>query len=139
MFKIGSGRHTWVAVKWPGLAEDGSKVENEIQCQITLVDRDVFQLELDREKNPDANPNHAVEFAQANTRDWKGVGDVNGNPLPFSAENFAQLIQSPAFLFGWGQAYITAWGGVSGIREGNSAPSPADGQAAGELNPPKEA
>lgn len=139
MFKIGTGRHTWVAVKWPGLAEDGTRVENEIQCQITLVDRDVFQQELQRDNDPSADPSHAVDFAKANTHDWKGVGDQDGKPLPFSAENFQLLIQSPGFLFGWGQAYMQAWAGVSGIREGNSDPSPAVGQAAGEPNPPKEA
>ncbi len=126
MFKIGSGRFTWLAVRWKGLAEDGTSVENEVDLQVELVDRPALQKQL-----ADEDPNSGEAFAKSVVRNWKGVGDAEGAPLSFSPENFQQLYDSPNFNGAFATAYLQAWQGISGIREKNSGTSPADGQAAG--------
>lgn len=134
MFKIGSGRLTWMAVKWQGLAEDGTEVQNEIQCQVDLVDRSKLGDQLKAESEGSAE---SLKFAQTVTKDWKGVGNQDGASLPYSPDNLALIFEAPGFAAGWGQAYLRAWQGVSGIREGNFATSPGAGPVAGEASPAK--
>lgn len=132
MFKIGSGRFAWIPVAWPGLLEDGSPVDNEIEMQVELVGRTELKEQLRAEREDGADP---FDFAKKVTRNWRGVGDKDGEPLAFDADNFALLFETPGFASGFGTAYMTAWQGISGIREKNSATSPADGQAAGGASP----
>lgn len=131
MFKIGSGRFTWMAVRWPGLTEDGTPLENEVELQVELVTRTRLQEQLDAEKAGGTSD----KFASEVTRNWKGVGDADGNPLPFSLENFALLFDAPGFGNHFGSAYLEAWQGISGIREKNSDPSPGAGPKAGAPSP----
>lgn len=124
MFKIGSGRFTWMAVRWPGLSEEGAALENEVELQVELVTRKRLQDQLDLEKAGEAEPE---KFAAEVTRNWKGVGDIQGAPLTFSPENFANLYDAPGFSSAFGSAYLQAWGGISGLREKNSVNSPGAG------------
>lgn len=126
MFKIGSGRFTWLAVRWPGLTDEGKPLENEVELQVELVDRPALQKQL-----ADEDPASGEAFAKSVVRNWKGVGDIHGAPLPFSPENFALLYDAPGFNGAFAVAYLNAWQGISGIREKNSEASLADGQAAG--------
>jgi hypothetical protein len=127
MFKIGTQRLAWMAVTWPGLAEDGTTVQNEIKLQVHLVDRTALVDQINAENTENQGTS---EFAEKVTTGWQGVGDKDGNPLPFSKEHFAQLCESPGFAAAFGQCYLRAWSGQSGIRSGNSEASPAAGQAA---------
>lgn len=127
MFKIDTGRHTWMAVKWPGLTEDGQPIQNAIQCKVELVDRKVLQENIRQENAGDAD---SVNFATQVTKDWREIADENGSPLSYSAENLRRAFEIPGFATGWGTAYLRAWNGQSGIAEKNSVNSPADGQPA---------
>ena len=128
MFKIGTQRLTWIAVKWNGLADDGTQIPNEVQLRVELVDRTVLREQYNSEREGERE---TLPFAQSVTKDWKHVGDADGHPLAFSPANFALLFEVPGFAQAWGTAYLAAWNGISGIREKNSATSPADGPAAG--------
>lgn len=132
MFKIGSGRFTWMAVRWPGLLEDGSTTENEVELQVELQDRAAMQAQAKAEAEGEAD---TFPFAAKVVRNWKGVGDADGQPMPFTEQNFKLLFDSPGFAPHFGHAYMQAWQGQSGIREKNSATSPDAGQAAGEASP----
>jgi hypothetical protein len=131
MFKIGSGRNTWIAVRWNGLAEDGATVENEVDLQVLLVDRARLQEQV-RAENEGGSTD---AFAREVTQNWRKVGDADGQPLPFNPANFQLLFDSPGFAVAFGSAYGAAWHGQSGIREKNSATSPDAGQPAGEPSP----
>ena len=133
MFKIGSQRLTWIAVKWQGLHDDGSPAENEIQCRVELVDLDELrdQIAVERASGQVGEMHDSLPFGLRCTKDWKEVGDADGNPLAYSTDKFEQLWNSPGFAGAWGNAYLAAWNGQSGIREKNFEASPADGQAAG--------
>lgn len=127
MFKIVSQRLTWVKVQWPALAEDGSPIENTVELQIELVNRDdlVAQIEASRMSGSTVD----YDFAARVTKDWRGVGDEQGNKLAFSADNFAKLYQAPGFAAAHGERYLKAWNGIADTREGNSEGSPAVGQS----------
>lgn len=137
MFKIGTGRTAWISVKWKGLTEEGREIDNEIDVKVDLVARSRLNAQLEAER---IDPEVTIDFAQEVTKGWRKVGDKEGTPLPFNADNFAQLLESPGFSAGWGTAYLKAWQGISGLREKNSATSPAVGSAeAGQSNPTQTA
>lgn len=138
MFKIGSQRLTWITVKWHGLADDGSQVENEIECQVHLVDRSELQAQMEAERKGDLA---AIDkFCHRVTQDWKGVGNVDGEPLKFTEAHFAMLLESPGFATALGDAYFRAWRGQATVRQGNLEASPAaGGTEAGPENTVKSA
>lgn len=123
MFKIGSQRLTWCKVEWNGLGEDGETVKNQVMLQVELVDRDDLTAQIEAERMG----GETEGFAHRVTKGWRGVGDENGKVLPFNPENFMRLYNSPGFAAAFGIRYLQAWNGQSGIREGNSEASPADG------------
>lgn len=126
MFKIGTQRLTWCKVEWNGLGEEGETIKNEVSLQIELVDRGDLTAQIEAERMG----GEAGEFAHRVTKGWRGVGDVDGKPLPFTPENFQLLYDSPGFAAAFGIRYLQSWNGQSGVREGNSAGSPAAGQPA---------
>lgn len=126
MFKIVSNRLVWIALKWPGVAEDGSTVQNEMRCQVELVDRSEVMRQQEAEMTGEAK---TVDWALQRTKDWAMVGDERGNPLPFTPQSFRKFLECPGTALAWGSAYTKAWNGISEIREGNSESSPVDGQA----------
>jgi len=138
MFKIDSGRHTKMAVKWPGLLEDGSRVENEVTLNIELVDRSDLLAQIRAESSAD-DPVESSEFFCKVVKGWDGVGDADGKPLPFSVDALKRLMEVPAFLPAAGEAYRDAWAGISGIREKNLETSPGVGSGAGEASQTKAA
>lgn len=138
MFKIGSQRLTWVEVKWTGLADDGTEIENAIEVQVELVDRSRLQEQIAAEAAAEGVTTDA--FAKEITKDWKGVGDADGNPLGFTPDKFTLLLEQPGFLIAFGRAYATAWRGQGKVRAGNSNASPAAGGAEPKAGrTPKEA
>lgn len=127
MFRVGVKRSAWIAVKWPGLTPDGATVENEVELQVDLVERSTLQAQMIAE----GMGADALQFAKKITLDWRGVGDPDGARLAFTPENFDQLLEVPGFAIAFGNRYVQAWNGQSGMREKNSEPSPADGPAVG--------
>lgn len=126
MFKIGSQRLTWMEVEWFGLDEEGVQLTNKIEMQVDLVDRSALNAQIKAESEDETK---AQEFAQKVSHGWKGVGDMDGKPLPFSKANLALLWEAPSFSVAWGAAYLKAWAGMGKEREKNSASLPAGGQA----------
>lgn len=129
MFKIGSQRLTWMTVEWTGLDLEGYEVTNKVDMQVELVDQKALLGHIERERVDNAQ---AIEFATKVTKDWRGVGNANGESLPFSADNFDQLWQAPGFASAWGQQYLMAWNGQGKEREKNLPTSPAGGLAGGQ-------
>lgn len=126
MFKIGSQRLTWMKIQWFGLDEEGVQLTNEIEMQVDLVDRAALNEQIRVESQ---DQEKAWEFATKVSHGWKGVGGMDGKPLPFSEANFALLWEAPSFSVAWGAAYLNAWAGLGKEREKNSKTSAADGQA----------
>lgn len=125
MFRIGTGRTTWMAVAWTGLALDGAPVSNEVKCKVDLVDRSRLMDQRSREA---ANVAEDLNFATEVTKDIEGVENADGTRAEFSADLVAVLFDQPGFAVAWGQAYLKAWAGIPGLREGNLESSPDAGQ-----------
>lgn len=126
MFKIGSQRLTWMEITWFGLDEEGVQLTNKIEMQVELVDRSALNQQIKDEQLDEGN---ALEFAQKVSHGWKGVGDMEGKPLPYNKQNLGLLWEAPSFSVAWGAAYLKAWAGMGKEREKNSQSLPADGQA----------
>jgi hypothetical protein len=60
--------------------------------------------------------------------DWRGVGDLDGNPLPVTPEAVAALLRRRAAFNGFAEGYLGPWMGLIAEKKG-SAPSP-DGTSA---------
>ncbi len=134
MFKIGSHRLTWMALKFTVLDDQGHPVDQEIKLQVHLVDRSEMEALTvkEREQQLAGEVPDSTDFALENTHDWKGVAGQDGKPLPFSKDHLRLLMEEPGVSGAWGVAYLRAWQGISGIREKKSNESPADGQEAAE-------
>lgn len=127
MFRIGTGRTTWMAVAWTGLALDGTPVSNEVKCKVDLVPRSRL---IEQRSAESINVAEDLNFALEVTKDIEGVENADGTVAAFSAELVGVLFDQPGFAVAWGQSYLKAWSGISGIREGNLGSSPASGQPA---------
>ena len=131
MFKLVDERTAWAKVTFPGLTEEGERVENEIEMRFVLLStdeniklfRDAGELTLDVDK-ADEDDAHKMSVAMASfgakiIRDWRGVHEANGDPIKFSAENLARLFNVPRTFEAAIAAYRDAIAGGKDDRSGN--------------------
>ncbi|QHL90701.1 histidine kinase [Sphingomonas changnyeongensis] len=111
MFKLVPDQSAWWPVRWPGVSEDGSIIENRIELRFRLLDTDqVIDLQVEGARvdqrvaeigaamlSGEAEAATATEiWAEYLGRiviDWRGVGAANGEPLPFNATNLQRLLK----------------------------------------------
>jgi len=143
MFKLVDEQRAWWPVRWPGVAEDGAIVQNEIELQFRLLDADqVAALEIegirvdqrvarlgmdavgedgsDRPEQPAAIVSGEwADFLLRFTVDWRKVAAANGEPLPFSRDNLVRLVKVNGVFQAACQAFSVCVRGGAEIRKGN--------------------
>lgn len=139
MFKLVKDRTAWWPVKWDAVNEDGEIVENRVEVKFLIVGRKEFRdlfMESDEAQGDDEAINR--EVAQRIIKDWKGIGDENGEPLPFEPEWVDAWLDQPMVPVAVLNAYTRLLAAAPEVREKNSGASPASGRAAekaaGETN-----
>ncbi|MEE8611639.1 MAG: histidine kinase [Sphingomonas aquatilis] len=126
-FKIVKQPRAWWPVAWPGVAEDGTLVDNRIELRMRLLKvdeagqfiRDAMQA---AEREGDEGVDLAAIYADLVARiadDWRNVHAENGEPLPWNAANLRLLMNEPNMFTHVFRAFRACLAGQSGIREGN--------------------
>lgn len=133
MFRIVKSPRAWWPVVWTGIDEEGKSVENRIEMRFRLLKVDEY-VELMREASTvqraesDTAPSEAeqkrtsVAFAEVVTKiaeDWRGVAAENGEPLAWTIENLALLMNEPRLFDHTMEAFRAVTEGRAAIREGN--------------------
>lgn len=136
MFKVISETLVWWPVLFPGVAEDGTVVENKIELRFRILDEDAID-DFARTTNLILEGNQeeaAADIATAGrptpsvlmqrglapiVRDWRLVAGANGEPLPFNEGNFASLLRVPNVFPAILSAYAGCRAGRAEIRAGN--------------------
>lgn len=136
MFKLVEERRAWQPVTFPGLTEDGKRVENEIEMQFVLLSTDANlkllqearELTVDAATEEDAGesgkPGKSLSQVMAAfgikiVRDWKGVSEANEDPIKFSEDQLARLFNVPGTFEAMLRAYRGAIDGGKDDRAGN--------------------
>ena len=126
-FTIVKHSRAWWPVKWNGVAEDGTIVENAIELRFrrTKVDesaafiRDVVAAQ-DKEGEEGVDlPALYVGFVQRIADDWRGVLAENGEPLPWSDSNLYLLMNEGGLFHRTFNAWRDCLAAEPGIRAGN--------------------
>lgn len=131
MFKLVKDTTSWWPVAWNGVAEDGSLVENRIEVQFVLVGRSEFKkMFLAQAAEDEDGDDRDRAVAARIMRNWRGIGDEDGKPLPFTPEFRDQWLDIPTVPAAVLAAYARLLMAAPEVREKNLNPSPAPGPAA---------
>ncbi|WP_087022404.1 hypothetical protein [Thaumasiovibrio subtropicus] len=100
MFKLTKNR---LVKAWPAtvsLATDNGEIQtHEITLDLVLLDTGEFN-DLSRQGDP--------AFFKKVIKGWDGIGDENGDPLPFNTKTLKAAVQNPAFTAAALSAYMDA-------------------------------
>lgn len=123
MFKLVEERRAWQPVTFPGLTEEGERVDNRIEMQFVLLSTDA-NLKLMQEagemtvdtgagdgEEPAATRQLSqvmAEFGMKIVRDWRGVHEANDDPIKFSEQALARLFNVPGTFEAMLRAYRDA-------------------------------
>lgn len=133
MFKLVEERRAWQPVTFPGLTEEGERVENQVEMQFVLLSTDA-NLKLMQEAGAMTIDTTTGAGAGAGTggktlsevmaafgmkilRDWKGVGEANGDPIKFGEQALARFFNVPGTFEAMLRAYREA---TSGGKDGRA-------------------
>lgn len=134
MFKLVKDRTAWWPVTWDGVNEDGEIIENRVEVKFLIIGRKEFKkLFMDAGSDQDADQDDEAinrEVAQRIMKDWKGIGDENGEPLPFEPEWVEAWLDQSMVPVAVLNAYMRLMAAAPEVREKNSGASPASGPAA---------
>ena len=125
MFKLVEERTAWWPMNWKGVAEDGTIIENEIEMRFHVLGEAAFKALLD-----EAEENDDIAVLRRLVKDWRGIGDEEGTPLPFSDDNLLRFLDLPNTKMGLATAYYRLMAATPEEREKNSEPSRGAGQPA---------
>jgi hypothetical protein len=114
----------WWPVRWLEPVDGGGVVERQIEMKFRRVGIAEFQAIRDAADSEDN-----LAFFQKVAIDWRGVADEDG-PLAFTAANLARMADIQGWPEAVGLAFARCFSAQAETREGNSAGSPAGGQAA---------
>jgi hypothetical protein len=125
MFKLVEERTAWWPMSWKGVAEDGAIIENEIEMRFHVLGEKAF-----KELLAQAEENDDIAVLRRLVKDWRGIGDEEGKPLPFSDENLLRFLDLPNTKMGLATAYYRLMAATPEEREKNLGKSPDAGQPA---------
>lgn len=108
MFKLIKDRKVWWPVIFQVAVDGGQTEESTLDLHFTLFKQD----ELDDVFSSIGDGTNADQIIKAHlferVDDWGAVGDVTGEPLPFTQENFAALLSEPGLIYGAWQGLLQA-------------------------------
>lgn len=149
MFKLVAERRAWWPVTFPGVAEDGSIVENTFELRFTVHGEDEFYtlfdeaLQIGRDQDaakaevaealtaaagggeaeaPRASPRMSelyTDFVEKVATDWRGVAAENGESLPWDRANLRAVMNVPGAFQGVLSALVACRRALPKEREGN--------------------
>jgi hypothetical protein len=143
----------WISVKWPALLapEDDSNLsqpgEHEVELRVELVDREeaIWRLpalfgedDKPRGKPPEicASKDNPEEWGPSPTsfdtfkrvvHSWRKIS-AKGRKVEMTDDNIRLLLSAPMFEAAFAIAYVSALGGRTQVREGNSGGSASGGR-----------
>ena len=106
-------------VKWNGVSPAGEIVEHSMILHFVAIDRDEFNRLYNRDAD-DAPALAEIDHVMRLARGWDDIFDAAGDPLPWSRENVARLLQVPNFSTAFDIAYLRFWTARPEVREKNS-------------------
>lgn len=124
-FRIVKDATSWWPVRWDGVAEDGSIVEQSVEVRFARMGRAEFVAMFG-----DGNETKNDAMFDRTVRDWRGVEDEDGAALAMTGEAVAALLDTANFPGALVDAYVAFWRALPETRLGNSSPPPAGGPAA---------
>lgn len=129
MFKLVEERRAWQPVTFPGLTEEGERVDNRVEMQFLLLPTDELVELLRQAREMDNAPpaegdkvpmsRQLAAFAMKFVRDWRLVAEANGDPVKFNEESLARLFNVPGVFQAALLAYRDACAGGKDAREKN--------------------
>ncbi|WJY18674.1 hypothetical protein QQS45_00015 [Alteriqipengyuania flavescens] len=129
MFKLVEERRTWQKVTFPGLTEEGERIDNQIEMQFVLLGSDALvtlmeeagaiTVKAEPEKDDKTLSATMAEFGVKIIRDWKGVAEANEDPIKFSEESLARFFNVPGTFEATLSTYRDAVRGGKDARAGN--------------------
>jgi len=108
MIKLGEEIIVW----WPGTvikpADGGKTIEHEIELQCKVVSdisvrADLIFREIEAQ----------IDFLFEHIKDWKGIGDKDGNQLPYNRESFNAAMRDQHVNEGITKAWASASKGAA--------------------------
>jgi hypothetical protein len=85
----GTERTTWAPVVVDGFSKDGKRVKQDFKAKFLIPE----QSEINTLIGVDADNINDEKIIQAVLKDWSEVEDENGDPLPFTTENVADIME----------------------------------------------
>lgn len=135
MFKLVEERRAWQPVTFPGLTEEGERVNNQVEMQFVLLSTDANlklmqeagQMTVDTgagEGEEGAADSRTISEVMASfgmkiVRDWRGVAEENDDPIKFSEANLARFFNVPGTFEAMLRAYREATTGGKDARAKN--------------------
>lgn len=131
MFVMIDERQVWWKARFRAADADGAIAEHEIELRFVILDEaefPPFAQRLAGQTGTAAEPSLAAVAARFDAaikallevvRDWRGVMDSTGEPLPFTPENFRRLMKMPLVMAAVCNAYIACRQAAPEVREGN--------------------
>ncbi len=119
MFKLVKDPVSKWPVRWNSVSADGEFVEQTLVLKLARIGRAEFNRIFQPGEEVSAEQ-ELNDFCRI-VKDWEDVVDANGNPIPFSREGAAALLDLPGFVLAWTIAYVEFWNGRPMEREKNSA------------------
>ncbi len=122
MFKLVKDPVARWPVTWNAWAADGTARPQTLVLQLVRIGREEFNASFgaDRQLTPAAE----LDLFLRLVRGWDDLTDATGDPLPFTRESAAALLDLPGFAGAFTTAFVNYWLGLPHEREKNSAPSP---------------
>lgn len=131
MFKLVPDAINPWPVKWNHVI-DGEVVEVSMTLDFVRIGatefHQLFAPLADDATQADIAAHNRATFDRV-VRGWRDIVDAGGDPLPFTADNVALLLDYPGFAYAFGAAYAGFWYAIPEERRKNSVPSPAGGPA----------
>ncbi|WP_194745720.1 hypothetical protein [Thermaurantiacus tibetensis] len=117
-------------VRVPVVGEDGEVREEVARLRFERVGQAEFERLFAPVEGEEAARAQLRALFDRVVRGWEDVVDEAGAPVSFSAEAAERLLDFPGFAPAFVRAFCAFHAAQPEVREKNSAPSPAGGQAA---------
>lgn len=122
MFKLVKDPVARWPVVWNSWNADGTVRPQTLMLQLVRIGREEFNASFGAGK--ELSPAAELDLFWRLVRGWDDLTDATGDPLPFTRENAAALLDLPGFAGAFTMAFVNYWLGLPAEREKNSAPSP---------------